>query len=374
VRDGVTIIDSDGHVQEPADLRDRFIDKEYYDWRPQIDPAATDNGLTVLGRAMVRAFVAEPGDDFRRVMVKRWNEQFADQFSHGFTSESYIAALDLEGIDKMVLYPGRGLYAASIEDMDGGLSSAICRAYNRWLAEFCSIDPTRLIGVALVALHDAERARKDVSYAVGELGLKGVMVRPNPYCGRVLHDRLYDDFYAEVASSGVALAVHEGAGVWMPEWGHDRFASSHLISHCLCHPFEQMGALASMTVGGVMERHPDLRVAFLEGGAGWLPFMLHRLDERAEWLHDVPSETGHLTMAPSDYFRRQGWIGSESDEPLLRAVIDFAGADKVLWSSDYPHPDATFPGVVDELFEVGGLSAEEFALFAGGNANEFSRL
>ena len=63
MRNGVKVIDSDGHVQEPADLWDKFMDKEFYQWRPQIDPAAKDNGLTVLGRAMIRSFLSEPGDD-----------------------------------------------------------------------------------------------------------------------------------------------------------------------------------------------------------------------------------------------------------------------------------------------------------------------
>jgi predicted TIM-barrel fold metal-dependent hydrolase len=374
MRDSMTIIDSDGHVQEPADLWDKYMDEKYYAFRPQIDPAATDNGLTLLGRAMVRSFVAEPGDDFRRVLVARWNTQFADQFKHGFTPASYIEAMDVEGIDQMVLYPGRGLYAASIEYMDGGLSSAICRAYNRWLAEFCSYSDQRLIGVGLVALHDPDAARAEVRYATDDLGMRGIMVRPNPYCGRNLHDPAYDGFYEEIEHAGVSLAIHEGAGVWMPEYGHDRFAASHLISHTLCHPVEQMGAVCSMTVGGVMERHPGLRVAFLEAGGGWLPYLLDRLDERAEWLHDVPSETGHLTMAPSEYFRRQGWISCETNEPLLRAVTDLVGADRTLWASDYPHPDATFPGVVDELFSAKALNSDELALFAGKNAAAFYRL
>jgi predicted TIM-barrel fold metal-dependent hydrolase len=368
VRNGLKIIDADGHVQEPADLWDKYMDGEFYDFRPTIDPTATDNALMVLGRSMIRSFIPTPRSDFRPVLVKRWNESFSKQFTHGFTPESYIDDMDTEGIDQMVLYPGRGLYVASIEEMDGEFSSAICRAYNRWLADFCSHAPDRLIGVALVALHSPEAARREVRYGVRELGLRGVMIRPNPYCGRTLDAAEYDEFYDEVASADVPLGVHEGSGVWMPEYGQDRFPSSHLITHTLCHPMEQMAAVCSMTAGGVMERHPALRVAFLESGGGWLPYLLDRLDEHAEWLDGVHSETGDLKMAPSDYFRRQGWISCEPGERLLRTVADVAGAGHTLWASDYPHPDATFPGVVDELFEAKGLTDEEFAAYAGQNA------
>jgi predicted TIM-barrel fold metal-dependent hydrolase len=371
MRNGLEVVDADGHVQEPADLWDKYMDERYYEYRPRIDPAATDNGLTVLGHAMIRPFIPEPGSDFRRVLVAQWNERFEKQFSHGFTSESYIEAMDAEGIDVMVLYPGRGLYAASMGEMDGGLSSAICRAYNRWLAEFCARDSRRLVGVGLVALHDPALATAEARYAIATLGHRGIMIRPNPVFGRNLDDPAYDGFYAEVASLGAPLGVHEGSGVWMPEYGVDRWPSSNLINHTLCHPMEQMAAVCSMTAGGVMERHPQLRVGFLEAGGGWLPYLLERLDEHAEMYGAIPSETGHLTMAPSEYFRRQGWISCEPDERALRLVADTVGADRMLWASDYPHPDAEFPGAVDKLMRAKGLDDEELRLFSGASAKVF---
>jgi predicted TIM-barrel fold metal-dependent hydrolase len=373
MREDLEVVDADGHVQEPADVWDRYLDKEYYEYRPIIDPRATDNAISVMGRAMIRSFVPEPGSDFRDVMVRRWNTRFRDQFVNGFTAESYIAAMDSEGIDTMVLYPGRGLYAVAIDDMDGLLASAICRAYNRWLAEFCSFS-NRLVGVGLVALHEPATAAPDVDYAIGELGHHGIMIRPNPYRGRNLNDSRYDDFYAAVAESGVPLGIHEGAGVWMPEYGADRYRESHLISHTLCHPMEQMAAASAMTAGGVMERHPGLQVVFLESGGGWLPYLLERLDEHFEWLEDVPSETGHLRARPSEYFRRQGWISCEANESSLRSVADSVGAERMVWASDYPHPDAEFPGVVDHLVRASGLTQEEMTLYAGASAKRLYRL
>jgi predicted TIM-barrel fold metal-dependent hydrolase len=79
-------------------------------------------------------------------------------------------------------------------------------------------------------------------------------------------------------------------------------------------------------------------------------------------------------MAPSDYFRRQGWINCEPDEPNLRGLADFIGADRLLWASDFPHPDGKFPGAVDALFGAVGLDGEEIGAYAGGNARSLYRL
>jgi predicted TIM-barrel fold metal-dependent hydrolase len=251
------------------------------------------------------------------------------------------------------------------------VASAICRAYNRWLRDFCEYEPDRLVGVALVGLQDPELAIADARYAVTELGMAGVMIRPNPYCGRNLHHPAYDGFYAALAELGAPLATHEGGGVFMPEYGYDRF-EEHIINHAMCHPMEQMGAVASFTIGGVMERHPLLKVAILEAGGTWLPYWLSRLDEHVEWLRDV--EAKHLSMLPSEYFRRQGWIGFETDEPGLQGLVEYIGADRLLWASDYPHPDASFPGMVDELFDANGLTPDDIRTIVAGNPLELYRL
>ena len=266
----------------------------------------------------------------------------------GLTAKQQLEAMDHEGIDIMVLYPTRGLGATAIEHMDGRLSSALCRAYNRWLADFCSTAPERFVGVAVVALHDPDLAAHEATYAVEELGARGIMIRPNPYVGRNLHDPVYDDFYSQIERLNVPLATHEACGTTMPSYG-DRFASEHISWHIMCHPMEQMGALVSYTVGGVLERHPALQVVILEAGATWLPYWLYRMDEHVEWLKDV--ETPYLSLLPSEYFKRQGWITIEADEPNLQSLIASIGIDRLLWASDYPHPDATFPGVVEKFME-----------------------
>ncbi len=372
--DGLTVIDADGHVQEPSDLWERYIDPAYAEFAPRCDATRTDNLFSVDGLVMPRMFVPAVGrSDYRRSLVGQWNARFAGQFSlgdAGFSPRSYLDELDREGIDRMVLFPSRGLYAAAVEHMDGGLSAAICRAYNDWLADFCAADPARLVPVALVALHDPEAAALEVRRAVTVLGMRGAMVRPNPCEGRNLEDPLHDVVWAELSSLGATLAVHEGSGSWMPAYG-DRYPGSYLAQHAMSHPMEQMGAVYALTVGGILERHPSLRAAILEAGATWLPYWLYRLDEHVEQLGDVPSETGWLTRSPSEAFRAQCWISCEPDEPNVRTLIDTIGADRLLWASDYPHPDCHYPGMVGHLTkgaEANGLSRDELRRWAGENA------
>jgi predicted TIM-barrel fold metal-dependent hydrolase len=106
-----------------------------------------------------------------------------------------------------------------------------------------------------------------------------------------------------------------------------------------------MLAMLALICGGVLERHPRLRVAFLESGCGWLPYWLWRLDEHREKTQGVAGEP-QLAVKPSDYFRRQCWISCEPDEPHIREVQDFIGEDRLLFASDYPHPDHEWPETV----------------------------
>jgi predicted TIM-barrel fold metal-dependent hydrolase len=104
---------------------------------------------------------------------------------------------------------------------------------------------------------------------------------------------------------------------------------------------EQMAAMTSLVFDGALDRHPNLRVAFLESGTGWLPYWLHRLDEHHEWMAET--ELDWLELTPSEYFARQCTISSEAEDALATTTIAAVGADHVMWASDFPHPDAVFP-------------------------------
>src|SRR5438067_49143 len=124
-------------------------------------------------------------------------------------------------------------------------------------------------------------------------------------------------------------------------------------------PVDVMSAICYVTSGGVAERFPGAKFMFLEANGGWLVPWLERLDHHAKkFSWDVP----WLKMLPSEYFRRQCWISFDPDESMLAFTANspLCGADSIIWASDYPHPDAKFPGVTEELDEaLEGLTFEQ---------------
>jgi predicted TIM-barrel fold metal-dependent hydrolase len=134
--------------------------------------------------------------------------------------------------------------------------------------------------------------------------------------------------------------------------------------------FDMQIALTMLICGGVLERFPRLRCIFLEANGGWIVPILERLDHHYEIFRwEVPQ----LTMKPSEYFKRQCWISFDPDESTLKltAQSPLVGADRIIWASDYPHPDAKIPGVVKELREqMEGLPDATQARIFGLNAIE----
>ena len=224
--------------------------------------------------------------------------------------------------------------------LDPKLSAAICRGYNDWLTDFCSLDSSRMKGVAATPIHDVEESVIEINRAVKENSMIAAYIRPNVINGRNLHDAYYDPLYSTLEELNVPLVVHEGTAGG-PPGADQRFLGNWVMMHMAAHPLEQMLGSESIVVGGVLERHPKLRVAFLECGCSWLVYWLWRLDEELEaWgWHEVP----WLKKKPSEYFTEQCYVSMEGDEPGAKYYVEMHGNDRLLWASDYPHPDAGIP-------------------------------
>lgn len=160
-------------------------------------------------------------------------------------------------------------------------------------------------------------------------------MRAEPHNGRTIDDPVYEGLWSALEDLDLTLAVHITSGSIMPTLGAHRF-KTRFQSHTVSHPMEQMASMVGLIGSGVLERHPKLRVAFLEAGGGWLPYMLWRLDEQFE---QQGFEAPYLKMKPSDYFKRQCWISVESEEPNIKLVADCVGENRMVISSDFPHAD-----------------------------------
>jgi predicted TIM-barrel fold metal-dependent hydrolase len=326
------VLDADAHVIEPGGT---FGPAHAVDRNPMDLPATTP-------------FVACGGADL------------SDQWEHGFDPPSYLRAMDAQGIDAVVLYPSIGLFVPYQPELRAAESVDACRRYDDWVAEYCAHDPSRLAAVGIAPLADPEGAAAETRRA-RELGLVGMMARPNHLYDRNLGDRAYDPFYDALEETGLVLAVHEGLGLRGSTIGRDRF-EGFALRHALSHPLEQMAAMASLVLEGALERHSSLRVAFLESGTGWVPYWLSRLDDHREWMSG--SETAGLSLSASEYFARQCVVSSDPEDRLAAAGVRTLGADHVVWASDFPHPDAEFPGAVAEFCEHVDAGIDQAALDA----------
>jgi predicted TIM-barrel fold metal-dependent hydrolase len=131
----------------------------------------------------------------------------------------------------------------------------------------------------------------------------------------------------------------------VPQVGHDRY-ENFMFRHAISHAFEQQMGLLSLTCGGVLERHPGLRVLIVEAGVGWVPYWLDRLDHHVEeWGYT----SAPLALKPSEVFARQCFVAADAEERLLPLVVNAIGDDNLCFSTDYPHPDHAFEGVVAQL-------------------------
>jgi len=323
MRNGNRVFDADAHVIEPANLFGNGDSSAAIEFAP-------NTPMIPCGNA----------------------DLLADQFAHGFDAPSYLRAMDTQGIDAAVLYPSAGLFVPFQPALDARASARACRTYNEWIASYCATAPERLFGVGIVPLADPVLAASEAG-RVAALGLVGVIARPNHLYGRNLGDRAYDVLYDALETAGLVLGVHEGLGVRAPTIGSDRFGG-FTLRHLCSHPMEQMAALASLVIDGALERHPRLRVAFLESGTGWLPYWLTRLDQHRAWMRD--SECAGLSHTPSEYFARQCVISSDPEDKLVGWTVSRVGAGHMLWASDFPHPDATFPNAVGEFLEAAAAS------------------
>ncbi|HEX3333864.1 MAG TPA: amidohydrolase family protein [Acidimicrobiales bacterium] len=334
------VVDADGHVVEPESAWAGLPDEV----RPRITRDAAGYEHVVVGDTEILAVplgnLARPGSTFDDPATFR---PLADALPGGWDATVRLADMDAEGIDQAVLYPSIGLYFSAVPEASAAV--ALAAAYDEWLAGYCAADPRRLFGAAMLPLQDPEAAARELRRAVGELGFVAGFVRPNPCLGRSLSDRAYDVVWEAAEELDVPIGIHEGSSVIVPTLGADR-PFNPLILHAVSHSFEHMLACAQLIAFGVLERHPALRLVFLESSGGWAPFWLERLDQQAESFGGFCPD---LLRRPSEYFARQCAISFEVEERTLPALAPFVGPERIVWGSDYPHHDATFPGAVEAL-------------------------
>jgi uncharacterized protein len=360
------VIDADGHVLEPMSAWGGLAPEHRV--RSERDALGLDH-VYVGAQEIVTVslgFLGTPGSPMHDLAH---SPPYEEATPGGFDARARLVDMDSEGIDAAVLYPSLGLNFWALEDP--GAAVALARAYNDWLAGYCSADPTRLFGAAMLPFQDPAASVDELRRAHRDLGFPAAFVRPNPCLGHAISHPAYEPVWAAAEELAVTIGIHEGSSNTIQTLGMDR-PFNPLLLHAVSHAFEQMLACAQLMVFGVLEHHPDLRFVFLEAGGGWAPYWLYRLDEQ---MHGFGGFCPELRRPPSEYFARQCWVSFEIDEPTLPALAPFIGEDRIVWGSDYPHHDATFPGAVKALREViEPMSGDARAKILGANAAALYRL
>jgi len=341
---GFRVLDSDMHVMEPPDLWQRYTDAEFRERAPR---GATSSNVQEL-RTFYPGIEPVPGLPNIRGghNYERNQALYAGHAARGFTAECQLEAMDVEGIDVAVLYPSRGLSVLTFDDMEPPLAAAIARAYNDWLADFCALDPTRLLGAGMLSVFDVDDAVREARRVVQQLGFRAVFLRSNIVNKRVWHDPYYEPLWATLEELDVPLGFHEATGSRRRQVG-DEFVPNFGLRRIYSQPVTQMIGLGSLIGGGVLARHPKLRVAFLEANCSWAPWLLWRMDEC--WELEGDQFMPDLTMRPSEYFKSQCWLSVEPDEAPARHMIQDFGCDQLVFSTDYPHTDSRYPHAVESF-------------------------
>jgi predicted TIM-barrel fold metal-dependent hydrolase len=360
------IIDADSHVNSPPDLYQSRVPAKYRARAPRLvereghDAWVVEDGepkpLTILSAA-----AGKTRDELRKRVIR-----FAEMLPGAYDPRARLEALDQDGIDAQALY-GDGAMGAK----DPELRTVLCRAYNDWLAEFCQVAPERYLGLAVLPIHDPAAAVHEIERAAALGGIRGFFVGHDG-ADFPLTDDSYDRVWAAAAATHRPVSVHIGGGALARRnLLHAKQPPPGMLEAFVSlAPMAVAETIATLIFGGVLERHPSLRIVIAEGGIGWLAYFLERMDhvmrKQGAWARST------LREPPSFYFHRQILATFEEDRAGMR-TYDLIGHENILWSSDYPHSDTTWPNSRAAIAEHFGALPERarFAMTCGNAARVY---
>jgi predicted TIM-barrel fold metal-dependent hydrolase len=338
-----TVIDGDGHIFEwDRTFADEFLDEAYRHRRPTIVDGPQqlhwliDNmaypGLYGADRFGFEGSPVSRGDVRRDTIVPK--KESLEVLEIRDPRERLALHKD-EGIDLAVIYPT--LFLVRPLSRDKAFEAALCRSYNNWMADVCKQSDDTLLWVAVVDLEDPEGAATEIARAK-QLGAVGVMA-PGMAGREAITAPRFEPFWAAAAEHDLGVGVHVAYCTPLDTF---TFVFSVLMG------FEQVAA------SGVLDRHPNLRVSFLETSCNWVPFMIERLEEKANperrrFKPDRPLDTVvdraeqggyHSELSPQEYIDRGNiYFGFEVEDPLLPYCIEHFGDECFIFGSDIPHGD-----------------------------------
>ena len=333
LREVIKVLDSDAHARDTDDCIRPYLDEPY---RKQTAP--------FLPREI-------------------YDRNLGGTLGHsGAKQEERLAAMDKQDIDTAVLYPTNGLGIGRAREP--AYNAALCRAYNDFISDYCKPSP-RLKAVANLPVNNPAEAAKELNRAVTKLGLCGGMLAAQAHSKNLGSPDFYP-LYEEAQRLDTPIAVHAFGG---DEAGSEIF-DQFICLHTTGHPFPVLRQLTAMVFGGIPEKFPKLRVGYLEIGCGWLPYWMERMDE--EWEKRGKIEAPLCKQKPSEYLTAGNiYYGCEPEEKMISYVANEIGSETLMYASDYPHWDMSWPESAVILWRREDLSLETKKNILETNAKRF---
>ncbi|MQF68839.1 amidohydrolase [SAR202 cluster bacterium AD-804-J14_MRT_500m] len=372
---GIKVISSDSHVLEPPDLWTSRMHSKWGDRIPKVIAGQDADHWVVDGEEMgiIGTFGASAGMRFENPGDIVREGRYEDIRKGGFDPHARMEDLQLDGVHADFLYPSFAMEMYAIPDTQ--LLQGICSAYNDWLIEYCAAYPDKLKGIAMIALDDDIETGISEIRRCANLGLVGAMITVWPRPGETYDHPMYDPFWSTAQELNIPLSLHQVTNRSVPkapdadtvvisQSGAGRVNADYWVRMSLCH----------MIYSGVFERYPDLNVINVENDLAWLPYFINRLDVT---YIERPTQTAYRFkdgVLPSDIMRRNVHHSFQEDGIGIRDR-DIIGVETLMWGSDYPHAESTFPKsreILDSILE--GVSEEEKAMIVGGNCAKLYNL
>jgi predicted TIM-barrel fold metal-dependent hydrolase len=359
------ILSSDSHVFEPPDLWTTRIDRAFRDRAPRIERIDGADEIVVEKDQLLSGIglISNAGARFEAPETISGRGRFEDVPRGGYDPHQHLADMRIDGIAGEVLYPSQGLFYFRVKD--GTLMSAIFRAYNDWLAEFCRTDPSRLKGIAMINLDDVGDGVAELERSA-KLGLAGAMISELPLDDRRYDQAEYEPFWAAAEALAMPLSLHTATR----RQGKIRGSGPKTLRDASSRATKAFGpatSLCDLIFSGVFERYPRLTVAVVEFELSWAPHLLDSMDYTYRERHEEAIYRFEGGMRPSDFFHRNVVLSFQEDALGIR-LRDVIGVDNMMWGSDYPHSESTFPRSRKILAEIlSGVPADEQAKIVGGN-------
>ena len=276
--------------------------------------------------------------------------------------------MDIDGVDAEVLYSAADAGASHNQFKDGG-RLAVFQAYNDAALDFAAADPKRLLPVYIVPIVEVEEAVSEVK-RLAEAGARALMIPPYPHdLGlKPYWDSSYDPLWATIEETGIAISQHVGANQYLFQlMAHDPTPAKGIFQSLP--PIFMAEIIANWIVSGLLERFPGLKIVLVEAGLSWIPYYIERLDTMAHrhgW-----DNLNMLAEKPSAYWHRSMAATFEEDEFGIE-IRHRLGVENLMWATDYPHPDSTWPEsqkVIKTHFK--NVPEDETRAIIGGNAARF---